>query len=103
MDSDQPHTVGNGSMRLPSEHGGFPEGFLEEALYEWGFPGFESRLKGVGGHELRMALFWLDRASPCAGGAADGVIRGSGPSCSVTTIRTTVRAGWGGVGQWGTA
>lgn len=53
MDSDQPHTVGNASMRPPSEHGGFPEGFLEEALYEWGFPGFENRLQAVGGHELQ--------------------------------------------------
>ena len=64
MDSDQPHTVGNASLRPPSEHGSFPEGFLEEALYEWGFPGFESRLKGVRGHELQNGTILAGQGFP---------------------------------------
>lgn len=64
MHSDQPHSVGNASMRAPSEHGGFPEGFLEEAMYEWAFPDFESRLTGVGGHELQNSIILSGQGFP---------------------------------------
>ena len=64
MHSDQPHSVGNASIRAPSEHGGFPEGFLEEAMYEWAFPDFESRLTGVGGHELQNSIILSGQGFP---------------------------------------
>ena len=64
MDNDQPHSVGNASMRAPSEHGCFPEGFLEEAMYEWGFPGCESRITGVGGHELQNGITLAGQGFP---------------------------------------
>lgn len=103
MDNDQHHTVGNASMRPPSKHGGFSEGFLEEAMYEWGFPAFESRLKGVGGHELQNGIILAGQGFPLCRRSSRWGHKGSGPSCSVTTVRTTVRAGWDGVRQWGTA
>lgn len=51
---------------------------------------------GVGGHELQNSIILSGQGFLCTGVAAGGVIRGLGLSCSVITVRTTVRARWGG-------